>query len=96
VAAEIACALMKSAVLSQATELRDQLQEQLDTAALVSMAQGVLMAVHSCSQAQARDLIVLAAEENRETLVTVAERILSTVDRDGQANDVDRSSAIDI
>jgi GAF domain-containing protein len=96
VAAEIACALMKSAVLSQATELRDQLQEQHDTAALVSMAQGVLMAVHSCSQAQARDLIVLAAEENRETLVTVAERILSTVDRDGQATDVDRSSAIDI
>jgi GAF domain-containing protein len=81
VAAEIAHALIKSAVMSEATELRAQLQEEHDSATLVSRAMGVLMGLHQCSQAQADDLIRRAADSNREPLVVVAERILSSVER---------------
>jgi GAF domain-containing protein len=95
IAAEVANALVKSAVLSEATSLRDQLQEQHDSAALVSMAQGVLMAIHDCSQAQAHDLITGAAEANNERIVTVAERILSTVDRNERPASEARSTAVD-
>jgi GAF domain-containing protein len=95
IAAEVANALVKSAVLSEASSLRDQLQEQHDSAALVSMAQGVLMATHDCSKAQAHDLITSAAEANNERIVTVAERILSTIDRNERPASEGRSTAVD-
>jgi GAF domain-containing protein len=94
-AAEIAHALIKSAVISDATELRDQLQEQHDSATLVSRALGVLMGLHGCSQAQADDLIRRAAESNREPLVIVAERILSSVERDGDTGSEFRPGEVD-
>jgi GAF domain-containing protein len=78
-AAEVAHALVRSAVLATARTTRDQLQEQHDEHVLVSRAQGVLMALHDCSVAQADDLTRNAAGVNGERLITTAERILSTV-----------------
>ncbi|MCU1399449.1 MAG: hypothetical protein JWN62_2558 [Acidimicrobiales bacterium] len=63
IAAEIATALMKSSVLSTARAIRDQLQEEHDEFALVSQAQGVLMAIQDCSSAQAANLIRNAATD---------------------------------
>lgn len=71
--------LVKSAALSTARSIRDQLQEHHDERALVAQAQGVLIALHDCSAAQAKDLIRNAADQNSEPLVTTAERILATV-----------------
>ena len=95
VAAEIAHALIKSSLLGKATQLRDQLQEQHDSATLVSRAQGVLMGLHECSQAQANELIRRAAESNQEGIVTVAERILASVEGDERAGSREQSSEID-
>jgi len=79
IAAEVAHALVRSAVLSTARSTRERLQEQYDEHVLLSRAQGVLMALHDCSVAQADDLIRNAADRNGERLITTAERILSTV-----------------
>jgi len=95
VAAEIAHALIKSAVLGEATRIRDQLQEQHDAATLVSRAQGLLMGLHDCSQAQADDLIRRAAETNHEPLAIVAERILSTVEQDEVSDTEHRAPGIE-
>ena len=81
-AAEIATALVKSAVLTRATELRDQLQEQHDTTLMVAQAEGVVMALQDCSAAQAADLIRAAAADNREPIIRTAERILASVRAD--------------
>jgi GAF domain-containing protein len=81
-AAEVAHALVRSAVLSTARTTRDQLQEQHDEATLVARAQGALMALQDCSIAQAGDLIRIAAHDNGERLRDTAERILSTIRSD--------------
>jgi GAF domain-containing protein len=81
-AAEIAHALVRSAVLSTARTTRDRLQEQHDETTLVARAQGVLIALHECSVAQAHDLIRNAAHSNGEQLRATAERILETVHDD--------------
>jgi GAF domain-containing protein len=81
-AGEIASALVKSAVLSDATGLRDRLQEQHDTTLMVARAQGVMMAVQDCSAAQADDLIRAAADDNREPIIRTAERIVASVQAD--------------
>jgi GAF domain-containing protein len=81
-AAEVAHALAKSAVLATARATRDRLQEEHDEHVLVSRAQGVVMALHDCSVSQADDLIRNAAGLNGERLVTTAQRILSTVTSD--------------
>jgi GAF domain-containing protein len=78
-AAEIATALVKSALAGTATEIRDELQRQHDTAVVFSRAQGVLMAIQECSAAQAGDLIRRAAEDNAEPLIATAERIIAAV-----------------
>jgi GAF domain-containing protein len=78
-AAEVANALVKSALAGTATDIRDQLQRQHDTAVMFSRAQGVLMAIQECSAAQAGDLIRRAAEDNAEPLIVTAERILAAV-----------------
>jgi GAF domain-containing protein len=78
-AGEIASALVKSAVLSDATELRERLQERHDTTLMVARAQGVMMAVQDCSAAQADDLIRAAAADNREPIIRTAERIVASV-----------------
>jgi GAF domain-containing protein len=78
-AAEVAHALVRSAVLGTAHTTRDRLQEQHDEATLVARAQGVLMALHDCSVAQAHDLIRNAANTNAEQLRATAERILAAV-----------------
>lgn len=83
IAAEVAHALVRSAVLGTARTTRDRLQEQYDEHVLVSRAQGVLMALHDCSVAQADDLIRNAADRNGERLIATAERILSTVRSEG-------------
>jgi GAF domain-containing protein len=82
IAAEIANALRKSTVLSAAMNIRDRLQEEHDEVVLVARAQGVLMSIHECSSAQARDLIRHAAEGNNESLIVVAERILASMSPD--------------
>jgi len=83
-AAEAAHAIIKSAFLERARASRDQMQAEHDEAAQVARAQGVLMAIHDTSAAQALDLIRSAAREHRERLIVVAERILATVrDEDG-------------
>ncbi|MCU1344176.1 MAG: hypothetical protein JWL70_442 [Acidimicrobiia bacterium] len=79
IAAEVAHALVKSAVLGTAVTTTEKLQEQHDEAVLVSRAEGLLMALQDCSAAQASDLIQRAAESNGEQLITIAQRILSTV-----------------
>ncbi len=82
IAAEVANALVKSSVLDTAQQIRGQLQEEHDETALVSRAQGVLMAVQDCSAAQAGALIRNAAQDNAEAVIRTAERILATVRRD--------------
>jgi GAF domain-containing protein len=84
-AAEIAHALVRSAVLSTARTTRDRLQEQHDETILVARAQGVLIALHECSLAQAHDLIRNAAHSNGEQLRATAERILETVHDDTES-----------
>src|SRR3954447_22863276 len=81
-AAEVANAVAKSALLSTAQQTRDELQEQHDESSLVSIAKGVLMVMQDCSAAQADDLIRNAADSNGERLIITAERILAntTVD----------------
>jgi len=91
-AAEIAHAVVRSATLATARTTRDRLQEQHDESVLVSRAQGVLIALHDCSVAQATDLIRNAADSNGERLVTTAERILETV-RDDSDSEVDRDTS---
>ena len=84
-AAEVSHALIRSAMLGTARTTRDRLQEQHDEATLVSQAEGVLMALHDCSVAQARDLIRNAAQSNGERLLATAQRILATVRDDTEA-----------
>jgi GAF domain-containing protein len=81
-AAEIAHALVRSAVLSTARTTRDRLQERHDETILVGRAEGVLIALQECSLAQAHDLIRNAAHSNGEQLRATAERILETVHDD--------------
>jgi GAF domain-containing protein len=81
ITSEIATALIKSSALSTAQGIRDRLQEQHDEAALVARAQGVLIAIHECSAAQAADLVRNAAQDNSEAMIVTAERILATVRR---------------
>jgi GAF domain-containing protein len=76
-AAEVANAVAKSALLRTAHEARVQLQEQHDEQALVSMAKGILMAMQDCSAAAAENLIRNAATSNGEQLIVTAERILA-------------------
>jgi GAF domain-containing protein len=90
IAAEVANAVVKSFALGTAHNARDMIQEQHDETVLFSQAQGVLMAVHDCSSAQARDLIERAAGSNGERLITTAERILATA-----RQEIDASSAQD-
>ena len=78
-AAEVAHALVRSALLSTARTTRDRLQEQHDERTLVARAQGVLMGLQDCSLAQAGDLIRNAADHNGERLRVTAERILATL-----------------
>jgi len=78
-AAEVAHALVRSTVLSTARTTRDRLQEQHDETTLVARAQGALMALQDCSNAQAGDLIRNAAHQNGERLRETAERILATL-----------------
>jgi len=75
-AAEAAVAIVTSETFRQAQSIRQRLQAAHDTAAQVSTAQGVLMALHGCSAAQARALIESAADQNGERLVDAAERII--------------------
>jgi transcriptional regulator with GAF, ATPase, and Fis domain len=81
-AAEIANAVVKSALLRTARTTREELQEKHDESVLVSMAKGILMVVHECSAAQAGELIRAAADSNGEQLITAAERILASVRED--------------
>jgi GAF domain-containing protein len=103
-AAEAATAIVKSDVLTVASEVRDKLQEQHDESVLVARAQGVLMAVNECSAAHAAALIGNAADQNGERIIRTAERILTTVEttrdqgdasaevpRGGSSTDVDPS-----
>jgi hypothetical protein len=93
-AAEVAHALVRSAVLGTVRTTRDRLQEEHDEMTLVSRAQGVLVALHDCSVAQARDLIRNAADSNSEQLRVTAERILATVRDDTEATaTLDRDGA---
>jgi GAF domain-containing protein len=78
-AAEVAQAVLKSALFGSASSIRDKLQEAHDEPALLSRAEGFLMAVNDCSTAQARDLVRNAANQNGERLIVTAERILSSV-----------------
>jgi GAF domain-containing protein len=79
-AAEVAHALVKSALLGTAQVTRENLQEQHDESVVVSRAQGVLVALHDCSIAQANDLIRNAAHDNGERLIITAKRIISAVE----------------
>ncbi|MCU1504076.1 MAG: hypothetical protein JWM12_3430, partial [Ilumatobacteraceae bacterium] len=78
-AAQVANAIARSTILRNARTTRELLQQQYDEAAVVSMAQGVVMAVQECSAAQAATLIRSAAHTNEEQLITTAERILHAV-----------------
>jgi GAF domain-containing protein len=90
-AAEVAHALVRSAVLSTARTTRDQLQEQHEEDTLVAQAQGVLIALQECSTAQAGDLLRNAAHHNGEQLRVTAERILATVRDDSESLHVDEA-----
>ena len=84
-AGEVSHALVRSAVLGTARTTRDRLREQHDETTLMSQAEGVLMALHDCSVAQAHDLICNAAHSNGEHLRATAERILLAVCEDTEA-----------
>jgi GAF domain-containing protein len=91
IAAEVANAVAKSALLRTAQTTRDELQEQHDESALVSMAKGVMIAVHECSEAAAENLLRNAADHNGEALIRTAERILATTQQDApEAGEHDR------
>jgi GAF domain-containing protein len=78
-AAEAANAIIKSTFLDRARATRDQMQADHDEASQVARAQGVLMAIHDTSAAQALNLIRSAASDNGDRLIVIAERILATV-----------------
>jgi AmiR/NasT family two-component response regulator len=78
IAAEVANALVKSTLLRTARTTREELQEQHDESALVSMATGILIAVQDCSAAQAEQLLRNAATTNDEHITDTAQRILAS------------------
>ena len=76
-AAEVANAIVKSTTMRRARRTRDRVQQQHDERALVSRAQGVLMAIEECNAIQAHSLIANASRENNESLLDTACRILA-------------------
>jgi GAF domain-containing protein len=84
IAAEVAHALVTSAMIGKARTTRDKLQESYDESVLLSQAEGVLMALHQCSAAQAAQLIRNAADHNAERLIATAERIVTAVNDDAE------------
>src|SRR4051794_6430411 len=56
-AAEVANAITKSTLLGTAQRTRQTLQEQHDEAVFVSMAKGLMIAIHECSEATAENLL---------------------------------------
>jgi GAF domain-containing protein len=87
-AAEIAAALVKSTLYSEARSTADRLQEQHQEASQVAMAQGVLMALHEVSADQAIALIRGAADANSERLIEAARRILDAARSDEFSRDI--------
>lgn len=77
VATAAANAIAKTELLTKVRSIRQQLQESVDEATLLAQAQGVLMAVQTCSAQQAEALIRTAAANNTESLIEVATRIIA-------------------
>jgi GAF domain-containing protein len=76
--AEAAHAIARSRFYAEASGARADIQRHYDEDAVVSMAEGVLMALQRCSAEQARALVLDAARHNREPLIDAAERILAS------------------
>jgi GAF domain-containing protein len=79
IGAEAANAIAKSELLASATDLRERLQFEYDADAMIARAEGILMALESCNQEQARGLIQNAADANQESMLQTAERILNQI-----------------
>jgi GAF domain-containing protein len=101
-AAQIALALEKSALLEAADEAVDEVQHEVERRESVAQATGVLMAVHSCSVEQAHRLMESASGSEQRGISEVAALILSSLrtgahplldmtdtDTDAQRRDVD-------
>jgi GAF domain-containing protein len=82
VCAEAAHAIAKSALFSAAKSVRDQLQVEYDERSLIASAEGLLVALQSCSAEQASTLIQNAADANAEPLIVTAQRILASAVED--------------
>jgi GAF domain-containing protein len=87
IAASLANALARSAMLASARLSRETLQEDYDERALVDRAVAVLMAFQDCSDHQARELIKRAADANQERPIEVAERIIATAEPSSASRD---------
>jgi len=81
IAAEAATAIATSAVYDEARRVRDELQSTHDEQTQISQAEGALMAIQSCTAEQAANLLAGAAAATGDTLVEVAQRILTEVTR---------------
>jgi GAF domain-containing protein len=79
ISAEAANAIAKSELLVTARTVREQLQAEYDEATLISRAEGMLMVLQDCSVEQATHLIQNAAQANAEAMIVTAERILTAV-----------------
>jgi GAF domain-containing protein len=87
VATAAANAIAKTELLGTVQTIRDQLQAEFDEAAVVAQAQGILMAIQQCSAAQAEGIVRLAAEQNTETLIEVALRIIQAAASESDVRD---------
>ena len=84
ITAEAANAIVRSEVYATAHELRQRLQRSHDEAVQVAAAEDVLVALHGCSDEQARGLLEHATAATGDRLVDVARRILHTVEASDQ------------
>jgi GAF domain-containing protein len=87
VATAAANAIAKTELLGTVQTIRDQLQAEFDEATVVAQAQGILMAIQQCSAVQAEAIVRLAAEQNTETLIEVALRIIQAAASESDVRD---------
>jgi GAF domain-containing protein len=76
IATTVASAIAKTELLTTVRAIREQLQADVDEATMLARAQGVLMAIEECSANQADALIRSIADQNTESLIDAATRII--------------------
>jgi GAF domain-containing protein len=86
-AAEVGAVVASSRLYRDLERASQQLQEQQDERAVVSVAQGVLMSLYEVSAGQALALIQGAADANTEAVLDAARRILAQAEKQPPVKD---------